>query len=238
MKAKKSLIVSLMALVIALSGCNFDLNTDLYIQDIIELPSFDELLYGSATIAIGYAPDEPEDQEKLQQLMIDTFRNARDFREEERNYTTYTLFDIDLLILGGSDHTADLAASPASEDIFSIFVEYGENLATLYAVLNESKYKEFQTLLKDEYWQDVTLEDANIIVNLINDTRESVSTQLFSVYANNTPYPYSTTITMGRRDEVAIKFSNVLRDSLEYTYDDDTGGFRTRVFGTVILLAE
>ncbi len=126
--------------------------------------------------------------------MADTFRNVRNLREEKRGYSTYTVFDIDVLILGGSDHTADLTASSAGGDAFSVFIEYGEDTATLYAVLNEDKYNNLQTLLKNEYWQTVTLEDATIIINLINDTRETVDVQLKSVYANAIPYPYSTTI--------------------------------------------
>lgn len=231
---KNSLIVLFTFLAVILAGCKFDLKADIYFQDVIDLPSLDEPLYSNATIAIDYAPDETEDQEKFQQLMKDTFRNVRDFREEEQGYSTYTVFSTDMLMLSGNDHTIDLIGSLAEDDILSIFVEYREEDAILYAVLNEDKYEEFKTFVNDEYYRDVTLEEASITVNLINDARETINIEFPAVYVNNTPHPYGTNITMERRDEVSVRFPDVMKDSLEYDYENDLEGFRIRAFGTVL----
>jgi hypothetical protein len=235
MKHRALLFVSLLLAAILLSGCDFGIEGNIYVQDLVDLPTMNEPLYTPAVFSIGYSSDDR--QEELNAVLEQNLRNVRNVRFEERDYTTNTVADFDVPILTGNNLEAGLTA--VGDDFIAIFVEYSENnTATLYAVLNTAKFRKLQQTLKDEYWADITLEDATIVFNLINDMRTDVNVQVMSVYANSTPVPTTHQITMARRDELVIRFSDVLRDSLGVQYGDENPMYSARAFAVVTLPTE
>lgn len=80
---------------------------------------------------------------------------------------------------------------------------------------------------------------SNFTLSLIlhNDLRDPIEATLYSVYANSAPIPYSRTLTLAGRDQVEIRFSDVLRDSINAPEETETEGITVRKFADLSNLA-
>lgn len=231
MKRNLDLFVALL-LVIMLTGCEFGIEGDIYVQDLVELPTLSEPLFVPASFSVDYTSEDR--QGELKAFLEQNLRNARNFRIEEHGYSEYSVVDFDIPLLGSNDLETGLAA--IGDDLFSVLAEYGDDsTATLYAVFNLPKFHKLQQTLKDQYWVDLTIENATIIFNLVNDLRTDVSVQVMLVYANGMPAATPQQITMARRNEIVIRFSDVLRDSLAVQYSTDNPRYTARAFAVVTL---
>lgn len=232
---KKNGLFAVLLLVITLTGCEFGIEGDIYVQDLIELPTLGEPLFVPASFSVDYASEDS--QGELKAFLEQNLRNARNFRVEEHDYSEYSVVDFDIPLLGSNDLETGLAT--AGDDLFSIFAEYNDdNTVTLHSVFNLLKFRQFQQTLQDQYWVDLTIEDATITFNLVNDLRTDVKIQVMLVYANGIPAATPQQITMARRDEITIRFSDVLRDSLVVQYPTDNSKYTARAFAVVTLPAD
>ena len=91
----------------------------------------------------------------------------------------------------------------------------------------------FSSLFSERLYQSIELEEATIHVVLSNDLREALNVTVFSTYANNIPVPYEQTLSLERRDDLELKFSDVLRDSLGVSEENDTETLRIRKFAEI-----
>lgn len=234
MKTKIGALV-ILTLVTLLTGCEFAIEGDIYVQDLVELPTLAEPLFVPATFSVDYSSEER--QGELRAVLEQNLRNARNFRVEEREYSEYSVVDFDIPLVPTDNIETGLAT--AGTDLFSIFAEYKENnTVTLYAVFNVEAFRRFQQTLQDQYWVELTLEEATIVLNLTNDLRTDVNVQVMLVYANGLPAATPQQITMARRDEIVLRFSDVLRDSLAVPYPTDNSKYTARAFAVVTLPAD
>ncbi len=66
--------------------------------------------------------------------------------------------------------------------------------------------------INDEFWTSISIEDWDISLNLINDTKSSALITIGNVYVDNKPVPYFQEFTLDRRDKMQVDFGPILRD--------------------------
>jgi hypothetical protein len=154
-------------------------------------------------------------------------------REEERDYTTFLVVDHKIPLVYASN-VSDVYLLPEVQDnIFTFAVTPN----ALNIAFNRSEYDQFDAALYDEMYQHLSFEDFTIRVNLRNDSRDPIEVTLYSVYADTTPIPYSSTVSLERRDELEIRFSDVMRDSVYTSEATEPSGIVVRKFADLPELA-
>lgn len=229
----KRLWLLIVCLGLVLAACNFEQTTDIYIQDILEVQDSGETIYNNAVLAIEFSGDE-EDKEEIADLLKQHLNEVSNIREEERNYSTYLLVDYKLP-LALADDTESAYRLPEVRGNMFTFVVIGDILSIAF---NSDRFKELDAALYKKYYQHLKFEDFTMRVFLHNDLRDPVSVTLYSVYVDNVPVPYSTTITAERRDELEVIFSDVLRDSAVTPEETETAGITLRKFAELGLTSE
>jgi hypothetical protein len=150
-----------------------------------------------------------------------------------KDYTTYLVVDHKTPLVYAST-VADVYLLPEVQDsIFSFAVTPN----ALNIVFNRRQFDQLDAALYDQMYQHLSFEDFTIRVNLRNDSRDPVEVMLYSVYANTTPIPYSSAVTLERRDELAIRLSDVLRDSVYTPEAAEQSGIMVRKFADLPAMA-
>ncbi len=229
----KKLVLILTSLSLLLAACDFDVTADLYMQDIMDAQELDETLYINGTLSLEFSGDE-EKQQQIVEILQDELNDVKNVREEERSYSTYLVVDYKIPLIT-AEEVEDIYNHPNVQD--NIFT-FAVSANTLNVAFNKPRFDRLDTLLYDQFYQRLDFEDFTMSLRLQNDLREPVSVILYSVYANSVPVPYSETFTLERRDEVEIKFSDVLRDSVTTLQDIETAGIAVRKFAEFDVVAE
>ena len=229
----KKLALILISLSLILAACDFDVTADLYMQDVMDAQELGETLHINGTLSLEFSGDE-EKQQQIVEILQDELNDVKNVREEERSYSTYLVVDYKIPLIT-AEEVEDIYNHPNVQD--NIFT-FAVSANTLNVAFNKPRFDRLDTLLYDQFYQRLDFEDFTMSLRLQNDLREPVSVILYSVYANSVPVPYSETFTLERRDEVEIKFSDVLRDSVTTLQDIETAGIAVRKFAEFDVVAE
>jgi len=212
-------------LVLLLAACNFDLTTDLYAQDIADVQESGETIYTNATLALEYGGDADRKQ-KIVDLLQQQLRQVGNIRDEERGYSTYLVVDHKLPLVYANDVTAAYTLPEVRENMFTFVVTPG----ALNIAFNRNRFNALDATLYDQFYQHLEFENFTMSLFLRNDAREPLEVTFYSVYANGIPIPYNQTFTLDRRDDMEIKFSDVLRDSAITPDAAESAGITVRKF--------
>lgn len=221
----KKLALILVSLSLLLAACSFDMTADLYMQDVMDAQELGETLFINGTLSLEFSGDE-EERQQIVDILQDELNDVENVREEERSYSTYLVVDYKIPLIAAGD-VQDIYGHPDVQD--NIFT-FAVSANTLNVAFNKPRFDQLDTLLYDQFYEHLDFEDFTMSLHLQNDLRDPVEVTLYSVYANNAPVPYSETFSLERRDEVEIRFSDVLRDSITSLQDDETAGIAVRKF--------
>ncbi len=205
-------VVLLLGLALLLAGCSGEVSTDLYIQDILDALELDEEVLTIGTISIEAGGSEF--MEGMVNFFNMYFREPTNFREQSRDYSTYTMADVKIPVLDITDGELDL-----SDDIIALVVAFDEEEGQILfgLAVNQERFASAADYVQEEYWTTLSFSDFNVQVRVINDTRETVRLALQNVYVNQKPVLYSEDYQLARRDALDIRFADVMRD---YAYEE------------------
>lgn len=71
--------------------------------------------------------------------------------------------------------------------------------------------------MQENFWQQLSFSDFTLQLRLINDTRETVTASVYSLYANQQPVLFLEDYSLARRDMLELRLSDVMRD---YAYEE------------------
>lgn len=231
---KKTLLL-LMLVSLLLAACEFDITTDLYLQDIMDVQETGETLFVNATLALDFGGGDEERKQQVVDILEEQLYQIESVREEERNYSTYLVVDYKIPIVYAEDVEGIYNHDEVGNHIFT-FALAADN--SLNVAFNTPRFEALSDQLYDEFYQELSFEDFSMHLYLRNDLRGSADVTLLSVYANSVPVPYSSTFTLERRDEIELKFSDVLRDSLTAPLETETTGIVVRKFAEITVASE
>lgn len=191
-------------LMLFLIGCDGEITADLYAQDILDAAE-GELLYTKATL-IFESPGSSA-AETTQQIIKRYFRNADNFRTQQREIYEYTVVDFELPVIRLVDYAP-------GEDILTLVVELSDGGIHFGLAFNQKRFAELAAVVEDEFWQALSPKDFVIFVDFSNDLREPVTVRLEGVYVNQQPILYAAEYSLSRREGVMIKLSDIMHDYL------------------------
>ncbi len=233
----KRICIILPLLGLILSACAYDVSTTFFVQDVADLVKSHETIYANATFAIEFSGEEEEYQQATEYLS-GVLLDAGNFRQEERNNKTYLLVDYKTPLIYANAFE-DIATLPDTQNnVFTIIFLQETGKLNAYMTFNQSLFDTLNTQAKEQFDQSVALAGASIYVTLRNDLSESVSVTVFSAYANDVPVPGEKTLLLEKQDDVELKFSDVLRDSLGVTQETDSPTLHIRKFAEIVLPAQ
>jgi hypothetical protein len=228
---KRLLVVALVGLL--LSACSFDFSADLYMQDIADILETQEPIYTNAIFGFEFSGDE-EDKQKAIQLLTTNLYEAENFREEDRDFQTFLLADYKIPLIYAAT-LEDIHANPElQKHLLALAITRNEGRLDVYAVFNQALFDRLDNQIYEESYQHLELAESSMRVFLINDSREAISATVAGMYVNNAPMPYEGTFSMERRDQIEIRFSDVLRDSFGVQLDTDTANIKIRKFAEIV----
>lgn len=208
---KRVSLVLLLGVVLFLSGCAGEIVSDLYVEDVFEVAEFNEELFTPATVAIESMGTEF--MEDVAELLKMAFRDATNFREQNRDYSTYVLADVKLPIVNVT-YTDELP----DEDLFSLVVFTEHEEGVLFGLgVNRELFDEIADYVYEEFWQALSFSGLTLTIRLNNDSKETVDLTLQNVYVNQVPVLYSDEYQLARRDSLELRLSDIMRD---YAYNE------------------
>lgn len=230
-------ILPLLVLSLILSACRIDVSSDLSMQDVMAVVERQETIYTAAALVFEFSGDE-EQMQQVTELVSAQLREAENFRQEERDSQTFVLVDFKIPVIYASDGETLNSHPDAQGNIFGILLTQNESGLSAHVAFNQTRFDELNTQVSEQLSQSLRLSDCVLRVYLNNDLREVVHLTVYAVYVDNTPVPYSETFTLERGDEIELKFSDVLRDSLAVQQESDSGSIRSRKFADITVGAE
>jgi len=227
---KKGLLLLLFASLV-LSACEFHLTTELYLQDVIDVHDTSETIFTNASLALEIGGADEEKKQQIIDILNAQLHEISNPREESRNYSTFLVVDYKIPIIYADTVDGIYSHPEISDHIFTFALSAD---GAIYIAFNKLRFDALSNQLYEEFYQRLSFEDFSMQLYLRNDLRESIDVTLYSVYANNAPIPYSNVFTLERRDEIEIKFSDVLRDSIVTPLPTETTGIVVRKFADFV----
>jgi hypothetical protein len=208
---KNRLLAAILAVsvVVLMASCDLDLFVQVFLGDIqavFEEPSSE--LYTTATLSLEAGSEDSKP--KAIEFIKNNFREARNFRDEKRDFSDYIVADFKVRLINGSQKTN----FSATDDLIYIAAKPSEDEGTLLGILfNNAKFESINEYIKETYYQTISIKDVGFSLKIENDIRKPVTIRVGAVYANNEPVPYYREYDLAHRDSLSIRFSDVLRDS-------------------------
>ena len=201
-------LIILLAILISVAGCNARISTEVYLADLEELGTDQEL---NTKVVIGLYIPSQDDCAEYRRRYQNVFRKSTGFRDMEyvRCYTQ------------GSDHYAeyelevpmrmvDPTASPMKDTFEVIRHDDADTQArNLYIRSKPSALCDLDDLITDEFWQSLDLSATSPQITITNDLRESQTLVLDHAFVNGTPVVESKEFVLDRRDSILVALSNV-----------------------------
>jgi hypothetical protein len=212
MLSKRLSAVALLLVALFLTGCGGSVTTDLYVQDIVEivegLEGLKEPIFTSSTIGVESPGEEYNAQ--LIELLERSFRDVKNVRTTDQDYSTYVLVDVKIPILMLEDYETLWVDDEA---LGIIIVDMEDGSAGFGLGMNSDKLDKLFSAFSEEVWDSASIEDFAFSVKLYNDTRDPVFAALQGVYANGVPIAYEEVFEMARRDILELRLGDVARDA-------------------------
>ena len=228
---KRLLIMALAGLLLA--SCSFDFSADLYVQDVADILETQEPIYTNATFGFEFSGDE-EDKQQAIDLLTANLYEAENFREEDRDFQTYLLADYKIPLVYAAA-PEDIPTNPELQNhLFAFAITGNEGTLDVYAVFNQALFDRLDNQIYEQAYQHIELAESSMRIFLINDSRESINAVIAAMYVNNAPVPYVGTYSLERRDQIEIRFSDVLRDSFGVQLETDSANIRIRKVAEIV----
>jgi hypothetical protein len=205
MKKKAGIVI--IGIIMVLVACSGSITGELYIRDLLDLAdSPNQVYFTQGTLSIESLGSD--NNEELKEMMTSWFREATNFREVSVDYSTYLVADIKIPVTHVNNEQIK-----KDEDLLSIIVKSDKSGELDFGVRFQKKaFAKIQQYLKSEYFQDISIQDWNFTIDLKNDTRESQTVILQTIYANDEPLLFPMSTSINERETIELSFPDILRD--------------------------
>ena len=213
MRSKRLTAVALLIMALLLTGCGGRAVTDLYVQYIFDvIEGVEGTLFTSSTLLVESPGEDYNDQ--LIELLQSNFRDAKNFKTVDEDFTTYISVDVKVPIL--TLETYDQMAED-EEAIGIVVVDMEDGSAAFGLALNSTKLDELFSAFAEQLWDSASIEDFTFGIKLYNDSKGPIFASLQGVYMDDVPVAYEEVYEVARREVVEIRLGDVARD---YAYNE------------------
>ena len=200
---KRILLVSLLAAICF--SCKIDVETDVYINDVLNAKNNQEKTF--CTAQIKFDSSSSISMDSITTLLNKYFIAVQNIREDKSSYMGSIIADVQIPLTMKSNENDN-------QSIFKVVIDEDESNYLVEFKVDEDLFSAMNADVSDITYQKFDLTDLNIKFIINNDTKNKSTIGVHSVYSNSVPVPYYSEIEIDRRQKIEIVPSDVLRDSI------------------------
>ena len=206
---KKSL--TLISLILILTGCKIDFTGDLYTSDLIDLANTTENKQFNLPMEVAYQVSDCESDESSR--MISTyfieFKNTGCAVGED--FMSYATAQVSVPVVNNYD-----IFNNANNSLIGFVTYLSEDKKLVYvdSAISADLFESLKNYVYNETFQELSLADSNLIIRLNNDLN-TATIEVPPSFVNNEPIVFSTEYIMERRELLIIQSSDVNSSFLE-----------------------
>ena len=201
----------LLLILICISSCKLDMNTDIYLRDIKDVALDNtEGLITSGILKVGVP--NCENKEKISEvtsLLSDYFLNVSE-KSCEAGMGSLITMGIDIPIINSiKDWSLKTSSTTA------LLTKFSKSDSSIYVVfaLNKTKFENLNAAVQTKFFDKLNLDESAVSFSVRNDGRKNEVAVISGSFVDGKPVMFPTNFTLARRNKIDVTPSDVRRNS-------------------------
>ena len=201
----------LLLILICISSCKLDMNTDIYLRDIrdVALDNAEDLIT-SGILKVG-VPDcnNKEQFSQVTSLLSDYFLNVSE-KSCEGGMGSLITMGIDIPIINSiKDWSLKTSSTTA------LLTKFSKSDSSIYVVfaLNKAKFENLNSAVQTKFFDKLNLDESIVSFSVRNDGRKNEVAVISGSFVDGKPVMFPTNFTLARRNKIDVTPSDVRRNS-------------------------
>ena len=201
----------LLLILICVSSCKLDMNTDIYLRDIKDVALDNaEGLITSGILKVG-VPDcnNKEQISEVTSLLSDYFLNVSE-KSCEAGMGSLITMGIDIPIINSiKDWSLKTSSTTA------LLTKFSKSDSSIYVVfaLNKTKFENLNSAVQTKFFDKLNLDESIVSFSVRNDGRKNEVAVISGSFVDGKPVMFDTNFTLARRNKIDVTPSDVRRNS-------------------------
>ena len=204
-------LLFLLLILICVSSCKLDMNTDIYLRDIKDVALDNtEGLITSGILKVG-VPDcnNKEQISEVTSLLSDYFLNVSE-KSCEAGMGSLITMGIDIPIINSiKDWSLKTSSTTA------LLTKFSKSDSSIYVVfaLNKTKFENLNSAVQTKFFDKLNLDESTVSFSVRNDGRKNEVAVISGSFVDGKPVMFPTNFTLARRNKIDVTPSDVRRNS-------------------------
>ena len=201
----------LLLILICISSCKLDMNTDIYLRDIKDVALDNtEGLITSGILKVGVP--NCENKEKISEvtsLLSDYFLNVSE-KSCEAGMGSLITMGIDIPIINSiKDWSLKTSSTTA------LLTKFSKSDSSIYVVfaLNKTKFENLNAAVQTKFFDKLNLDESAVSFSVRNDGRKNEVAVISGSFVDGKPVMFPTNFTLAIRNKIDVTPSDVRRNS-------------------------
>ena len=201
----------LLLILICISSCKLDMNTDIYLRDIKDVALDNtEGLITSGILKVGVPNCENKEQiSEVTSLLSDYFLNVSE-KSCEAGMGSLITMGIDIPIINSiKDWSLKTSSTTA------LLTKFSKSDSSIYVVfaLNKTKFENLNSAVQTKFFDKLNLDESTVSFSVRNDGRKNEVAVISGSFVDGKPVMFPTNFTLARRNKIDVTPSDVRRNS-------------------------
>ena len=207
----------LLLILICISSCKLDMNTDIYLRDIKDVALDNtEGLITSGILKVGVPNCENKEQiSEVTSLLSDYFLNVSE-KSCEAGMGSLITMGIDIPIINSiEDWSLKTSSTTALLTASSKSTKFSKSDSSIYVVfaLNKTKFENLNAAVQTKFFDKLNLDESTVSFSVRNDGRKNEVAVISGSFVDGKPVMFPTNFTLARRNKIDVTPSDVRRNS-------------------------
>ena len=201
----------LLLILICISSCKLDMNTDIYLRDIKDVALDNaEGLITSGILKVGIPDCKNKEQiSEVTSLLSDYFLNVSE-KSCEAGMGSLITMGIDIPIINSiKDWSLKTSSTTA------LLTKFSKSDSSIYVVfaLNKAKFENLNSAVQTKFFDKLNLDESTVSFSVRNDGRKNEVAVISGSFVDGKPVMFPTNFTLARRNKIDVTPSDVRRNS-------------------------
>ena len=201
----------LLLILICISSCKLDMNTDIYLRDIKDVALDNaEGLITSGILKVGVPDCKNKEQiSEVTSLLSDYFLNVSE-KSCEAGMGSLITMGIDIPIINSiKDWSLKTSSTTA------LLTKFSKSDSSIYVVfaLNKAKFENLNSAVQTKFFDKLNLDESIVSFSVRNDGRKNEVAVISGSFVDGKPVMFPTNFTLARRNKIDVIPSDVRRNS-------------------------
>ena len=201
----------LLLILICISSCKLDMNTDIYLRDIKDVALDNtEGLITSGILKVGVPDCKNKEQiSEVTSLLSDYFLNVSE-KSCEAGMGSLITMGIDIPIINSiKDWSLKTSSTTA------LLTKFSKSDSSIYVVfaLNKAKFENLNSAVQTKFFDKLNLDESTVSFSVRNDGRRNEVAVISGSFVDGKPVMFPTNFTLARRNKIDVTPSDVRRNS-------------------------